>query len=420
MIEITSCGPCGANLIRWDRESVWTNSQTGQFYCPESATRRHHKNPDVGIVELPPEALAPMLVGVPWIDDVPIANAGYLGPDLSSDEGIDLWPMDVDTFIRRYGPDPYQTRRPEPPGPTFAHCCICGMILQPLHPPQLMRKLGTRWVDASGYGATCLGGQAHKVGRIHGVSGKITTDEESVEHGRCSGCGEAVTRVADGLWRNRDGFLACAPPPAPETARHGPVPDLASCRWCRKPIRIKARDASGAAVWHRDGIGVDEPQLAFELCEMAPDDTMPHMPAPAVYATMPVNGEDQPNGNPGATIHMPGDRRYTLTPMETVALIRELAMTTGETHRLAARLLMREMMPNGQIFPQWEDLLDALGLLDIIPKNLDPRLSADGTAAQVWAGSFMVAEMDRDEILTHVRALLDILASLKDEETSGD
>ena len=421
MIEITSCGPCGANLIRWDRESVWTNSQTGQFYCPESATRRHHKNPDVGVVELPPEALAPMLVGVPWVDDVPIANAGYLGPDLSSDEGIDLWPMDVDTFIRTYGEvDPYRTRRPEPRGPAFADCCICGMILQPLRPLRPPLALSAHWVDATGKGALCVGGQAHKAGRIHRVSGKITTDEENVEHGRCSGCGEEVTRLADRLWRNRDGFLACAPPPAPETARHGPAPDLASCRWCRNPIRIKVHNAYGHAVWGRTSLGVDEPQLAFELCPMAPDDAMPHMPHAAVKATGPVTSQGLPAKDPGATLHMPGGRRYSLVPDEVVALIYDLALTNPEVHRVAARLLIREMMPNGQIFPQWEDLLDALGLLDIIPKKLDPRLSADMTAAQVWAGSFMVAEMAEDEILTQVRALLDILATIRDGETTDD
>jgi hypothetical protein len=110
---------------------------------------------------------------------------------------------------------------------------------------------------------------------------------------------------------------------------------------------------------------------------------------------------------------MPGDRRFTLTPMEAVALIRELAMTDQEIHRVAARLLIREMMPNGQISPQWGDLLDALGLMDMMPKTLELRLSEDATAAQIWAGNLMLEEMDEAEVITCVMDLMAILSEIR-------
>lgn len=148
---------------------------------------------------------------------------------------------------------------------------------------------------------------------------------------------------------------------------------------------------------------------------MAPDDSMPHMPDPAVRATMPVNGSGLPMGSPGATVHMPGDRRFTLTPMEAVALIRELALTHEETHRLAARLLVRELMPGGQVMPRWLDLVDALGFVDLLPQRLEPKLSEDGTMAQIWSGGTILSEMTKDMVLSHVMEMLAVMAEIKDE-----
>lgn len=250
------------------------------------------------------------------------------------------------------------------------------------------------------------------------MAGQINYPLDEAPTGRCSGCGEQVWQRQDKLWVNRDGFLACAPPPG--AARHQPGLESTSCRWCLKPIRRAGVDANGSSVWRRTGIGMDDPQREFEVCSMAPDDAMPHMPAPAVRATMPVNGAGLPIGGPGAQLHMPGDRRFTLTPMEAVALIRELAMTDQEIHRMAARMLIREMIPNGQIMPRFEDLADALGLLDLLPKPLELRLSGDATAAQIWAGNLMLEEMDEAEVITCVMDLMAILVEIRGKAADDD
>lgn len=398
--EVTTCGPCGANLIRWSAREHWANTQTGTYYCAETAHHRHQRNPDAGIVTVLQEALIPMLVGVPWVDGVPLADAGYLGPRYPgalADEGIDLWPMDA--------PFP-------PPAPEPARCSVCGLAL--VRGIKLRSaSLEAPWVAQDS--RPCLGGLAHRPGRVHSVSGQINYPLDEAPNGRCSGCGEEVWRRTDGSWTNRDGFLACAPPP--DLARHHAGPDSTLCRWCKRTIRRAAVDANGASVWRLGDLtpGAAEGWTGAELCAMAPDDSMPHMPDPAVRATMPVNGSGLPMGSPGATVHMPGDRRFTLTPMEAVALIRELALTHEETHRLAARLLVRELMPGGQVMPRWLDLVDALGFVDLLPQRLEPKLSEDGTMAQIWSGGTILSEMTKDMVLSHVMEMLAVMAEIKDE-----
>lgn len=414
MIEVTSCGPCGANVIRQDPGNHWAETQTGSYYCSETAHHRHTRNPDAGVVLVDPEMLGPLMTGIPWEGDQPVANRGWLGPVQWAELAMGQYPPDdpgVTMNWARLYRDVVGLRASEAP-----RCSVCGAALG--RGIKLKSMTEAPWVAENGQ--RCLGGLTHRPGRIHHVSGQINYPLDEAPNGRCSGCGEQVWQRTDGAWANRDGFLACAPSPVPETARHSTGPHTAQCRWCGQPIMTAGRDSDGHSRWQRKELADGEPRKSLGSCGMAPDDSLPHMPYAAVKAIMPTNRDGFPTGGAGATLHMPGDKRYSITPAEVLALIYDLAMTDEEIHRRAARMLVHQMIHgHGQVYLQWEDLLDALGVLDVIPKRLEPKLSKDSTKGQLWSGSVMISEMSADEILTHVMDLLTILGEIK-EEASDD
>lgn len=352
MAEVSECARCGQEIARISPVHVWRDLATGSRLCEQTPNENVPHEPGVIVGLDPKERLTPPGGLMRAFREL----GPLIGQHDSQARGIPQW---------NESPPAIAEALEVPAGGSATledeRCQTCGIKLRKINPPPDLLDLEARWIDASGHGATCIGGRIHKPG-----------------------------------------------PPSQDDAKPGTF-----CRYCSERIRM-----SPDRQWRRPSLRTTEPQLNFRDCPASPVDGGGHMPPPAVRAELPTNSHGNPTGEPGITLRWPGDKRWTLVPDEAVALMWDMALLLGEgqLRRIARALVDRLLEVTGG------ELLDEVGWLDQMARY-EPvvKLAEDAQRVQLWAGPLMIADMGRVQVAEFIHQMALYAAHMRSipEEAAG-